>query len=292
VRRAGLRWLFAAGVAGVVSLPFALEVVDQSGQLSWIHRLRLNDAVPMVNAQWFYTWWFAVPACALIVLGIVAALRSGRARQLLIVAVPGLAVPTLALILYSAVQNPIYQPRYLTMCAPFVALAIAAGIDAIRMRWATVVALVLLAALSLPSIIEQRGPEAKENTSWQQVAALIAAERAADGPGVTTAIVWGNVQHHPKATARVIAYSYPDAFVGTLDPTLLIPAAKTGQLWETRAPIGDSLAGVADADVVYFITSKARDMRAETTAALQRVGWHVAKTWNFTGEHVLRYERD
>ena len=293
-QRAGVtmrRWLLSAGVAGLVSVPFAAEVISQSGQVAWIEPIGTRTVRQVLHAQWFYDDWMAVLAWGFVVLAIVALVRTSRSRAVLMVALPAFVVPIVGLIVLSLVVSPIYQPRYLTMSAPFIALAIAAGIDALRPRWAPVLAIAVLAGLSLPHIVAQRMPEAKENTAWSEVAELIAEQRLEDGAGNATAIVWGNLQGHPKGTARVIAYSYPAPFENILDPTIVRPAAQTAQLWEERQPIGASLDGLAEADVTYFITSFARDQRLETTMALATVGWFVTDSWEFSGVQVLRFER-
>jgi mannosyltransferase len=190
------------------------------------------------------------------------------------------------------VHTPLYQPRYLTMCVPFAALAMAAGLQALRRRWAVASVLALLLVLAVPQIVAQRQPEAKENSSWSQVADVIAQDRAQEPPGTVTAFIYGNLQRHVKATTRVIAYSYPDAFRDSIDVTQLTPAAETGQLWETRAPIAESTERLFGADVAYLITSNARDLRAETIDALAPLGWRVVDTWDFTAIHVLKFEHD
>lgn len=294
------RWLISAGLAGIVSLPFAIAVVGQSGQLSWIHPLDKNTILGVLGGQWFgEDVAFAIVGWAFIVLGVVVSVRASMrsrggsgARKFLAVVLPALLLPTAALLFVSVVLQPIYQPRYLSMCAPFVALAIAGAIDGIRWRPAVVVSIALLAVLAVPQIIAQRQPEAKEDSSWSQVASLIATQRAADGPNSSTAIIYGELWRHPKGTARVIAYSYPAPFVSTVDVTIRTPAAETAQLWETRAPIGDSLDRLAGTDVAYLITSTSRDLRPATTAALRSVGWHVTDQWSFTHVNVLRYARD
>jgi len=156
----------------------------------------------------------------------------------------------------------------------------------------TVLALAALAALALPQIAEQREPQAKEHTSWAAVADLVASERAADGSGSQTAVVYGNVARHPIASTRVIAYSYPEAFEGTIDVTLGTPAAETDGLWETRIPLAEGLPRLVAADVVYLVTSTTRDRRAETTETLADAGWRVTEEWNLSEVNVLRYERD
>ncbi|MGL4339035.1 MAG: glycosyltransferase family 39 protein [Rhodoglobus sp.] len=284
-------WLIATVGAGLISLPVVTEVLSQSGQLSWIHPVDFDTILEVLESQWFdSSTALAITAWLCIILGIVALARR-REHSILALLLPAIVVPTLALLLISALHMPIYQPRYLSMCTPFVALAIAFGIDTIRWRGAAPVALVLLTALAVPLIMAQREPEAKENGSWPQVAALIASQRAQNGPNSVAAIIYGPVWGHPKATARVIAYSYPEAFEGVIDVTIRTPAAETGQLWETRAPIAQSLDRLRDAEVSYLITSTSRDARAETTAALSAQGWEVTAAWNFTRVRVVRYDR-
>ena len=313
-RLAARSWLISAGAAGIVSIPFAIVVVGQSSQVSWIRPLGVKTPTGVLRVQWFdLNQLFAITAWAFIALGLIMLIRAflpsrrradaaagPAARSFLAVVLPPLIVPILALLAISAVQQPIYQPRYLTMCTPIVAIAIAAGIDAIRWRPAALLSVVLLAALSVPTIILQREPEAKEHSSWAQVADLIAAKRASDGPASTTAIIYGELSGHPKATTRVIAYSYPEPFVGTVDIMIRTPAADTAQLWETRAPVTQSLGGLTGTDVAYLIVSTTPDLtvspspdiRPSTTAALTSVGWHVTDEWSFTSISVLRYTRN
>lgn len=286
------RWLFAAGAAALVMAPLALEVISQSGQVSWIHPVSESTIRQVFRSQWFYgSYPFAIAAWAFIALGIVDRLRR-RDRAVLATIIPALLVPTAALILISVIHVPLYQPRYLTMCAPFVALAMGAGIVALRRRWAVASALALLVVLAVPQIVSQRLPESKERASWSQVAALIAHDRAEEPAGTVTAFIYGNVQRHPSATSRVIAYSYPDAFANSIDVTLGTPAFETAQLWETRVPLAQSTGRLFDADVVYLVTSNSRDVRPETIATLAPLGWTVVDTWDFTSVHVLKFERE
>ena len=287
------RWARWTALATALVVPFGVGVVAQSGQLHWLDAPDVSTLRQVFVGQWFYTSpQFAIVGWILIVTGGVVLLRSPRGLSPASVLLPALVLPTVALLVVSATLTPIYTPRYLTMCAPFVALVIAAAIDRMRPRPLVAVALLVLAALALPQIVAQRQPEAKDNAAWDQVADLIAAERALDGSDATTAIVYGSVQRHPIASSRVMAYSYPAAFAGTIDVTLGTPAAETGQLWETRIPLMDGLPRLANADVVYLITSTSRDARPATTDTLRTAGWHVAAEWSLTTVNVLRYERD
>ena len=286
------RWLRWTALATAVVVPFALGVVAQSGQLHWLEAPDAGTVKKVIVGQWFYTSpQFAIAGWILLAAGGYLLLRSPRGLSPASVLLPALVLPTVALLVTSATLTPIYTPRYLTMCAPFVALVMAAAIDRMRPRPLVPLALLVLVALALPQVVAQRQPAAKEQTSWAAVADLVASQRALDGPDATTAIVYGSVQRHPIATSRVMAYAYPDAFAGTIDVTLGTPAAETGQLWETRIPLLDGLPRLANADVVYLITSTSRDARPATTDTLRTAGWHVADEWSFTAVNVLRYER-
>ena len=286
------RWLRWTALATAVVVPFALGVVAQSGQLHWLEAPDAGTVKKVIIGQWFYTSpQFAIAGWILLAAGGYLLLRSPRGLSPASVLLPALVLPTVALLVTSATLTPIYTPRYLTMCAPFVALVMAAAIDRMRPRPLVPLALLVLVALALPQVVAQRQPAAKEQTSWAAVADLVASQRALDGPDATTAIVYGSVQRHPIATSRVMAYAYPDAFAGTIDVTLGTPAAETGQLWETRIPLLDGLPRLANADVVYLITSTSRDARPATTDTLRTAGWHVVDEWSFTAVNVLRYER-
>lgn len=286
------RWAIAAAAAAAVTAPLALEIMGQSGQVAWIQHIGPQTIRQVFRTQWFYdSYPFAIAAWLLIAVGIVDLVRR-RDRVVLATLLPAFLLPPLALIVISLVHAPLYQPRYLTMCTPFVALAVGAGIVALRSRFAGASVIALIVVLAIPQIVAQRQPDAKEYASWSQVADWIAHDRALDGPGVTTAFIYGNVQRHPSATARVIAYSYPAAFENSIDVTLATPAAETGELWETRYPLAESTGRLFDADVAYLITSNARDLRGSTIATLAPLGWTVVDSWDFRTGHVLKFERE
>ena len=318
VRRSARRWTLATALATLTVIPFALQVMGQSRQLHWLKPLGDHTFTQVVRDQWFLgSWGVAGAAWALLAIGAVLALRSGRTGTVAapsttartaanttgrtpahtdvglgVVLIPAVIVPTLLLLATTAVYLPIYTPRYLSMSLPCVALLMAVALARLPGRLVPLIAIVALGALALPQIIHQRQPESKEWSSWSQVSDFIASERAAAGPDSTTAIIYGGVQFHPTATARVIAYSYPDAFAGTIDVTLATPAAETGQLWETRSPLSNSVDRLADADVAYLVTSVARDQRAATTNTMGAIGWEVTDNWNFSKVRVLKYERE
>ncbi len=285
------RWFVATAAAGIALVPFGLTVMGQSRQVSWIPPLGEDTPRQVFRTQWFlYNNAFAVAGCLLLLAGVtvlVIRVFRGRGASLGRVMLPALVLPTVALLVATAVYTPLYSPRYLTMCLPFVAIVMAAGVAALRKRILVTVAMAVIIALAVPSFIEQKQGDAKQNSTWREVAELIASEPAADD---RTAIIYGRVRYHVTATSRVIAYSYPDAFTGTIDVTLDTPAAETGRLWETRNPLAESLDRLDDADVAYLVTSIKRDWRPGTTRTLATVGWQVTGSWTLGDVNVLRYE--
>lgn len=289
------RWFVTTVIAAATLVPFAIETLGQKSQISWLKAFDWRTVHGVVVEQWFSSSTpFAIAGWVGIVAGTAVVVRSRRSDSRAAVLLPMLVLPTAILLLVTALILPIYTPRYLSLCTPAVALVIASGILAAASRWrpAAPIALLVVIALAVPAIIGQRQPESKEYSSWSQVADLIAAERTSAGPDATTAIIYGSVQLHPRASARVMVYAYPAAYVGTIDVTLDTPAAETGRLWETRRPLAGSLDRLASADQVLLITSIARDDTPRTTAILETDGWHVAEHWRLSKTNVVRYERD
>ena len=301
-----LGWAVASVAAAALLVPFALGVVSQSGQVSWIAPISWGSWNGVFVTQWFYlNRPFAVAAWALVLVGVLVLVRTARRRRatgspvprvqarnpsLLAIAVPWLVVPTLGVILASAIATPLYSPRYLTFSAPAVAILIGVALDALRRRWLIVVALVALVGLAAPQFVAQRQAEAKQNSSWSEVADLIAGERAAN-PDETAAIIYGPVRQHPSATTRVIAYSYPDAFDGLIDVKLKTPAAQSGGLWETRYPLDAVTDRFDGVDAVWLVTSDKQDWRPSVTDKLAALGYTLEEEWGLTGVNILRYVR-
>jgi mannosyltransferase len=282
------RWLLSAVVAAALLVPFALDVVGQSGQLHWIDPLNDTTLRQVLQTQWFQvSAEFAIAGWPLIAFGLVV--LAVRDRALVRLVLPLLVLPTVILLVATAVYTPLYTPRYLAMCLPLVAVAIAAAVTALPTRLIASLVTASLVVLAVPAITAQRQPAAKENTDWSHVADVIAAQRADDGAASTTAMIYGWVRRHPSATSRVIAYSYPEAFAGTVDVTLDVPAAETGRLWETRAPLASRLDRVQQADAAYLVTSIKRDLRPQTTETLASIGWEPTDEWNIADVNIVRY---
>ena len=289
--RTAAGWAASAGVAGLLTLPFLALVASQSSQLPAMQPLGEQTVTEVAVAQWFGTsnaW--AVIGIALIVFGLwprAGGTHAGGGAILL----SALVIPTAALLVV-ALSNPgIYQPRYLGMCTPFVALAIASGMVRITARPIAVAVVGLLLVLAVPQFVSQRAPESKKDASWSAVAGFIQQQRTEHENGGSTAIIFGKIQPHHAASARVIAYAYPAAFEGTVDVTLGIPAADTGELWETRLPLAGTLDRLDGAGDVFFITTEGATRRESTSQLLRRAGWVPRELWHADTVTVVRFGR-
>lgn len=287
-------WVIASAAAALALIPLAHLASSQSRQINWILRPGWNVFPNVLGWQWFMAnWQLSAVAWALVVVGVVSVLRRGarhNAPNVLQVVVPWMAVPTVGLIAVSVVSNPVYSPRYVTFGAPAVAILIAVGLTALSRRRFIAAGLVVLIALTAPSYVSQRQPEAKDNSSWAEVADLIAHERSLEPSGGDDAIIYGHLRRHAAASARNIAYTYPDAFAGLTDVTLKKPAAETGKLWEDRYALADTIERVDGHEYVWLVTSDKRDIRPAVTQALADEGFRVEKQWHLTYVNIVRYQ--
>lgn len=130
-------------------------------------------------------------------------------RQLLTVAITWLAIPTAAILIWSAWVHPIYTPRYLCFTAPAVALVLGVCIGALAVKpWvATVVGTVFALAAAPNYLLVQRAPDAKYRMDYGQVADTIT-EKAAPGDCL---LVNDTVTFMP-APMRPLLAARPDAY--------------------------------------------------------------------------------
>ena len=297
--RASLGVLAGFAAAGVVAtaatLPVALASERQSGQVGWIDAPSLATVRQFLVTQWSmgnepFAWLMWAAALVGVVVAVRAG-RRGRLQGLLRTTLPWLLVPSLTLLALSFVLDPLWSPRYQTFSSPALALLMAVGVTALRWRPAVAGVVVVAASLSAPTWVEQRQPTAKDVSAWDQVADLVAAERATEPEGTREGIVYGPVRRHPSATSRIIQYTYPDAFRGLDDLTLETPAAETGGLWEEQYDLEEVLDRVDDLDTVWLVTSDKQDLRPRVTELLASKGFSLDEQWQLPRTNVLLYRR-
>ena len=94
-------------------------------------------------------------------------------------------VPTAFLVGYSVVGTPLYNPRYLTYCAPAVAALLGIGLIKLRqlpgrLGWSAYVAAALIILLALPIFASQRTVYAKAGADWKPIAEFVEAHPGAN----------------------------------------------------------------------------------------------------------------
>lgn len=294
-----LRWAIVSAVVLVAVAPFVAEVVSQSKQVGW-----LGPIGPRTFPQVFSTAWFggvelyAAVAWALMVLGsataLIAAHRSSATARSLFraqavrIALPLVVLPTLALLLATAMGKHLYTPKYASLSLPFVALLIALGLTLVRRRAALAAVLAGALLLSVPTAITVKLPRAKQDSTWAVAASIISSERSAHHDR-DEGVVFGSVYGHPGATADIIRVSYPAAFAGMTDLGVRKDGAASGVLWNQTGDLESNIPNrLADIDTVWFVggTVKARNIQPETARILAQHGFTATEHWK-TGTVVL-----
>lgn len=201
--------------------------------------------------------WSAVAVAAIgwaILVWVVVARRDRVVRHrgapvgVLALALPWIAVPTATLLAYSALAKPVYNPRYLEIAAPAVALLLGVGMASLRLRWTQWLVVAVIAVVSVPGFVAQRGTYAKKDTDWVTVASIMR-DRAVPGDVVVYGLRSGSV----KLTTRRISVAYPEAFTGLQDITLHRTGAQDATLWGTSYRLPAVIDQVAGAPRVFLL---------------------------------------
>lgn len=318
-------WLTAAGVGSIGGLPVLLTALTQTGQIGesrldaggflrsiMVNQWFLGDTPtifysggssvgdPPGSVLWKYSSVLLAGLCWLLVLWAMLPRTPDEPkvvpsyRALLVC---WIAVPTLILAGYAIVATPIYNPRYLTFCAP--AVAILLGVALIKLRrlpgrlaWSPVVAALLIFLLALPVFISQRTLNAKSGADWKQISEFVAAH-----PGSDRAVYF-SPRHPPNGedvvlTSRTAQILYPAAFNGIRDLTARSSPASEANLWgrsRTLAASSDQLAGVKSVFVIERVgyPEAARDADARI---LVDAGFKPGDQWVGTLDSVVLYTR-
>ncbi|MFC4242065.1 hypothetical protein ACFOYW_01665 [Gryllotalpicola reticulitermitis] len=316
--RAGLRSLgrfgLAVGCAVVAWVPLAVLEVHEQGQVSWITGITLGTADQVLVSQFFpgapffaVVGWLAAIAGG--VAGVVAWRRGIRspARRVASVALPWLLIPTTLLLVATAFGHHLYYPRYVAFSAPALALLIAvpftwlwrlpvpalgrASLEWVRRRRQTVwtaVAIAAVFALVAPTWAAQRTPGSKEADAWNQIAAVITAERKEEPKGARNVVVFGAAHAHKVATSQVIGDLYPQAFRGMDDITLAQSYDRTHSLWDTSRPLDAVLSRTRGANYVWVLTTVQSHQAPADISMLAKVGFRVNERWQMNKEVVVQ----
>ncbi|GAA4191929.1 hypothetical protein GCM10022252_32500 [Streptosporangium oxazolinicum] len=160
----------AVAVAGIA--PLALLAAGQrETQLSWLKPPNLGD-LPWLGEQVAGNVW---PALLLVALMVVGAFSGGR---LTAVALPWALLPFVSMAI--SLVHPVYNPRYVLFAVPAMTLLAGAGLNALRPRALGWIGLVLVAALTVPTHLTIREPDARPDNLRDMAATLLARQRPGD----------------------------------------------------------------------------------------------------------------
>ena len=250
-------WLGASLLGLLLALPILRAGSSQREQIAFIGRrprVTVSEAAVM---QWFDTVPVAIMAWALISVAVLAVFfrRSGTHRQnglpsrgALSIFLAWMVLPSGILLIGNELVTPMYSTRYLSICAPAVAIVIAVGIAALANNWLRAATVALVVATVVPAYAVQRGDFGKnEGSDWRQTAAVLAAE-AQPGDGVVF-----DQSVRPSRIPRLAMHLYPEAFSGLHDVTVTRTYSDTAWLWDEVAPLTDALPAVANLDTVWLL---------------------------------------
>jgi mannosyltransferase len=289
-----LRWLIAAVAASILVLPFAKLVASEKGEVSWIGGFGLSLTPQIVTDQWFshVTVWPSHILFALAVIGAVVGLWKLRGFSLGSIIFPAAFFPTFGLIVATIIGVHIYNPRYLTMCTPFVAILIATAIT-VRIPWRPVLAgiLAVLAISLAPAYLSQRTTYALNPENIKGAAAYMERQRAEHIPASRMAIIWGHAQDTRDRNQEIMQWPYPAATRGMIDVTLDKTGAQIGELWDSRRPLADSLGRLSNARVAYYIGSKVPNGAENIQASMALAGFHPTSSWISHSIQIVKFTR-
>ncbi|WP_058725482.1 glycosyltransferase family 39 protein [Curtobacterium luteum] len=292
--RPAVSWLAAAVLSALVLLPFVrLTSGEAAKQLYFLGPLVLDRTTleAVATKQWFGgTVPLAVLFAVTAVVAVVSAVAVPRLRTrlpLVELLLPIVVVPTVVVVVVSLLVRPLYIGRYFTFCAPAVAILIALGLVCVRWKVVGVLGVALAVVLAFPRWQHQRDPGAKQGARWDEVAALVARERAAEPAGTRDGVFHGPLPGHANRTTEFIATTYPDAFRGMRDLTVTRPAVAIGELWAERLPVDDPAVPTDGVDRVWWVGVESRDQPRIPLAGLEHRGWHVVERHRAGGVLVV-----
>ena len=299
-------WAATSAVALLVVAPFVAICRTQIAQVRWISPVQLGTFVDIVREQYFDR---SVPFALLsgLVLAAPLVLRrpvETRNRQLAVIALAWIAIPTAVLLLYSVALQPIYYPRYLCYTSPAMALLLALCIVAlVRTRERATAVLAAFALAATPNyLLGQRGPYAKEGMDFSQVADVISAHAS---PG--DCLILDNTTAWLPGPIRPLTAARPAAYENLVDPGRGMRAPQRNRLWDAHLGIWGVADRVRHCTVLWTVSERdpavperqsgpaldpgPRLKRAPAYQVPERLGFHVVERWQFSFAQVVRSTR-
>ncbi|MBV8785271.1 MAG: glycosyltransferase family 39 protein [Mycobacterium sp.] len=242
--------------AGALS-PFVVEVIGQVHQIKWVAPIGHRTIEDVAVQQYFErSPSFAVLSALLVAAAIVlwrftSTQLAQTERQLLVLALGWIAIPTAVIVTLSALLHPVYTPRYLSFTVPAMALILGICIGALAAKpWVATAVVTLFAVAAAPNYLRaQRNPYAKYGMDYSQVADLVTA-KASSGDCL---LVNDTVTFMP-APMRPLLAARPDAYRKLVDLTLWQRATDLNDVFDTNLIPEVVAAPLSQCRVVWIIT--------------------------------------
>lgn len=302
-------WAVSSAVAVGVMTPFLVFAHGQVYQVNWIFPVSWHYAFDIVLRQYFdHSVPFAILTAVLIGAAVVARLTGARrpasdVRVLLVICAVWIVLPTALVVVYSAVIEPIYFPRYLILTTPAAAMVMAVCVVTLaRKPWPIAAVVLAFAAAALPNyLFIQRWPYAKEGWDYSQVADLIESH-AAHGDCL---LVDNTVPWRPGPIRAVLA-TRPAAFRSVIDVGRGAYGPKVGWLWDGHVAVWLTTAKINKCSTIWTITSKDKSLpdhqvgqplppgvfgRAPAYRFPSYLGFHIVERWQFHYSQVVKSTR-
>ncbi|MFV0495567.1 glycosyltransferase family 39 protein [Mycobacterium sp.] len=310
-RKRPIKGLLAATAVALAALtPFVAIAHKQVWQVRWISGLHRNLFLDVVHRQYFdHSNAFAIAAGALLVAAVVARL-TGHSRsdagadRLLRAGALWVVIPTAAVLVYSALGEPVYYPRYLIFTAPAAAIVLAVAITSVCGEPRQVAGVVLLLAVAaFPGYyFIQRGPYAKEGWDYSQVADVISAHAA---PG-DCLLVDNTVRWRPGPIRALLA-TRPASFRALIDVERGVYGPEVAHLWDGHVAVWLTTAKINTCTTLWTITGRNSQLpdhqvgrslapgSAFARAPVYRfpgyLGFHIVERWQFHYSQVVKSTR-
>lgn len=310
-RRSPVSWWAASSAVAVgAMIPFALFAHGQVWQVGWIYPVSWHYAFDIILRQYFdHSVAFAVLSAVVIVAAVVARLAGapapgGDPRRLVVLCAVWMVIPTALVVIYSAVSEPIYYPRYLIFTAPAMAIVLAVCIVTLARRpWLMVGAVLLFGVAAVPNyLFVQRWPYAKEGWDYSQVADLIGSHAS---PG-DCLLVDNTVPWRPGPIRALLA-TRPAAFRSLIDVERGVYGPTVGSLWDGHVAVWLTTAKINKCSTIWTITNRDASLpdhqsghslppgsafgRAPAYQFPGYLGFHIVERWQFHYSQVVKSTR-
>jgi mannosyltransferase len=302
-------WAATSAVAVALMTPFIVLAHGQAFQVNWLFPVSWHYAFDIVQRQYFdHSVPFAVLSAVIMVAAIVARLAgapapAGDMRRLLTICVAWIVVPTAAVVLYSAIGEPMYFPRYLILTAPAMAVLLAICIITVARRpWLIAGLVVLFVGAAIPDyLFVQRWPYAKEGWDYSQVADVISSHAAAGD-----CVLADNTVPWRPGPIRAVLATRPGAFRSLIDVERGVYGPKVGSLWDGHVAVWLTTAKINKCTTLWTITNYDKSFpnhqvgqslppgvfgRAPAYRFPSYLGFHIVERWQFHYSQVVKSTR-